>query len=91
MTLIFVGLVIFIVCIFVIEMCFYAYRISGGAERRQIRRRLKTASSVISEHQTPEILEKRVLSEIPLVNRLLSNIKIIERLENLVRQPSEQK
>ena len=86
MTLIFVGLVIFVVCIFVIEMCFYSYRISGGAQRRQIRRRLETASSVMSENKIPEILEKRVLSEIPFVNRVLSHIKIVERLERLVLQ-----
>ena len=86
MTLIFVGLVIFIVCIFVIEMCFYSYRISGGAQRRQIRRRLETVSSVISENKIPEIIEKRVLSEIPLVNRVLSRIKVVERLERLVLQ-----
>ena len=71
---------------FVIEMCFYAYRITGAAERRQIRRRLKTVSSVMSENKIPEILVKRVLSEIPLVNRLLSHIKVVERLERLVLQ-----
>jgi tight adherence protein B len=65
-------------------MCFYSYRISGGAQRRQIRRRLETVSSVISENKIPEILEKRVLSEIPLVNRVLSRIKVVERLERLV-------
>jgi tight adherence protein B len=86
MNLIFVGLVIFIVCIFVIEMCFYAYRISGGAERRQIRRRLETVSSGMPVNKIPEILEKRVLSEIPSVNRLLSHIKVVERLERLVKQ-----
>ncbi len=86
MTLIFVGLVIFIVCIFVIEMCFYSYRISGGAQRRQIRRRLETVSSVMSENKIPEILEKRVLSEIPLLNRVLSRIKVVKRLERLVLQ-----
>ncbi len=86
MTLIFVGLVIFIVCIFVIELCFYSYRISGGAQRRQIRRRLETVSSVISENKIPEILETRMLSEIPLVNRLLSRIKVVERLERIVLQ-----
>ena len=86
MTLIFVGLVIFIVCIFVIELCFYSYRISGGAQRRQIRRRLETVSSVMSENKIPEILEKRMLSEIPWVNRVLSRIKVVERLERVVLQ-----
>ena len=86
MNFIFVGLVIFIVCIFVIEMCFYSYRISGAAQRRQIRRRLETVSSVMSENKIPEILEKRMLSEIPWVNRVLSRIKVVERLERVVLQ-----
>ena len=70
MNLIIVGVVIFIACIFVMEMCFYAYRIAGGAERKQIRRRFKTVSSGMPENKMPEILVERTLSEIPLLNRM---------------------
>ena len=86
MNLIFVGLVIFLVCIFVTEMCFYAYRVSGSPERRTIRRRLETASSGMSEKGVPEIVEKKVLSEVPFLNRVLLRVKVIERLERLVQQ-----
>jgi len=40
----------------------------------------------MSENKIPEILEKRVLSEIPWVNRVLSRIKVVERLERIVLQ-----
>jgi len=86
MNLIFVGLMIFVVTLFVVEMCFYGHRVSGGAERKKIRRRLETASSGMVANETPEILEKRVLSEVPFLNRILSRIQILNRLERLVRQ-----
>jgi tight adherence protein B len=86
MTLIVIGLMIFVVCIFVLEMCFYAYKASGSTERRKIRKRLKTVSSSISESKIPEILEKRVLSEVPFINLMLSRIRVVERLERLVNQ-----
>ena len=86
MNLIIVGVVIFLTCILVIEMCFYAYRTTGGEERRQIRRRFKTLSSVMPENKMPELLVERTLSEIPLLNRVLMRIRVIERLERLVLQ-----
>jgi len=86
MKLIVVGFIIFTVCIFVIEMCFYAYRVSGRAERRNVRRRLQAASSGISRNEIPDILLKRVLSEVPFLNRILSRIRLIQRLERLVLQ-----
>jgi len=86
MSLIIVGVVIFITCILVIEMCFYAYRTTGGEERRQIRRRFKTLSSGMPENKMPELIVERTLSEIPLLNRVLVRIRVIERLERLVLQ-----
>jgi tight adherence protein B len=67
-------------------MCFYAYRVTGRAQRRKIRRRLETVSSGMSENKIPEILEKRVLSEIPFINRMLLSIRVVERLERLILQ-----
>ena len=86
MTLIVIGLMIFVVCIFVMEMCFYAYKVSGSAESRKIRKRLETVTSLTSENKMPDILEKRVLSEVPFINLMLSRIRVVERLERLVQQ-----
>jgi len=86
MTLIVIGLMIFVVCIFVMEMCFYAYKVSGSAERRKIRKRLETVTSLTSENKMPDILEKRVLSEVPFINLMLSRIRVVERLERLIQQ-----
>ena len=86
MEFILVGVVIFVVAVFVIEMGFYAHRVSGGTERRQIRKRLKTASSGSSGIATPNIFERRVLSEVPSLNRILSRIQVIKGLERLVQQ-----
>jgi len=86
MTLIVIGLMIFVVCIFVMEMCFYAYKVSGSAESRKIRKRLETVTSLTSENKIPDILEKRVLSEVPFINLMLSRIRVVERLERLVQQ-----
>jgi tight adherence protein B len=86
MNLILVGLLIFLVCIFVTEMCFYAYRVTGSPERRKIRRRLETASSGMLENEIPDIVGKRVLSEVPFLNRILQRIQVVQGLERLVQQ-----
>ena len=86
MNFILVGVMIFIVTFFVVEMGFYAHRVSGGKERRTVRKRLKKASSGALDNVIPDIFERRVLSEVPFLNRMLSRIQIIKRLERLVQQ-----
>lgn len=79
------GMLIFVVCVLVIEMCHYAYRTMRNPNRRKIRKRLrKIASSTYGDGQS--ILRRRTLSEIPFLNRMLLKIPLVVRLDRLLQQ-----
>lgn len=79
------GVLIFVVCVLVIEMCHYAYRTMRNPNRRKIRKRLrKLASSTYGDGQS--ILRRRTLSEIPFLNRMLLRIPLVVRLDRLLQQ-----
>ena len=79
------GVLIFVVCVFVIEMCHYAYRTIRNPERGKIQKRLRTLAS--GKHGNGvSILRRRTLSEIPFLNRILLGIPIVGRLDGLLQQ-----
>lgn len=81
MDILIIGAVIFMVSVFVIEMSIYAFRIVRNPDRGQVRKRLRRASSTEHETEAPDILKHRLLSEVPLLNRILSHIPGIQRLD----------
>lgn len=79
------GVLIFAVSVFIIEMCHYAYRTMRNPDRGKIRKRLrKLASGTYGNWQG--ILRRRRLSEIPFLNRILLRIPVFGRLDRLLQQ-----
>jgi tight adherence protein B len=80
-----IGVVIFIVSVFVIEMCHYAYATLRSPDRKRIRRRLKTLASA-ELNNGKSILRRRALSEVPFLNRLLLGIPMFGQLDRVLQQ-----
>jgi tight adherence protein B len=79
-------IVIFVVAVLVIELLFYAFRHIKNPDRARIRKQLKKISASSKETELPELMRKRVLSGIPLLNQILLRITMIERLDRLKYQ-----
>ena len=74
---------IFIVVVSVIELITYSYRNSKNPDRARIRKQLRKISSARQIDELPDLMRKRVLSEIPLLNKIFLHITMIERLDRL--------
>ena len=86
MNIIIIGAVIFIVSALIIEMSLYALKIIRNPDRGKIRKRLKKSSSIELETETPDILKRRILSEVPFLNEILLHIPGALRLDLFLRQ-----
>ena len=80
------GIIIFIMSVTVIELSFYAYRHMRSPARAKIRKRLRKYSYVQSGVGSADILKKRVLSDVPTLNRLLLRTPGIRALDRLILQ-----
>ena len=80
-----VALVIFLASVIVLEMSYHAYRTIRNPDHGKIRGRIKALSEDTSQDEIPDILRRRVLSEMPFLNRCLHFIPRIEKMERLVR------
>lgn len=82
------ALLIFCVTAFVVELFLYAYRAIKYPDRPSIRKRLKTISPTRDETGVidSDILRRRTLSGVPLLNQILRRITGIDRLYRLVLQ-----
>jgi len=77
------AIAIFIVAIIVIELFFYAIRNIRNPDHSRIRKKLRKIKSSKYEDEIPDLVRKRVLSEIPLLNEILLRISGIHRLDRL--------
>ena len=89
MNVLFLGAVIFIFSLFVIELMAYAIRVIQHPDRAEVRKRLRR--SVIAESggeggEGPDITKKTVLSDLPFLNRVLAAFPGVDRLDLLMRQ-----
>jgi tight adherence protein B len=87
---IFIAIIIFAASIFVTEMIFYAYRTMRNPDRKKIRKRLKTFSSRKNKDGLPDILQKKLLSDVPLLNKILLRIPGPQQLDRLLQQANAQ-
>lgn len=74
---------IFIASVLIIELLFYSVRTIRNPDRTRIRKKLKKISTPDQEAEATDLLRKRILSEVPLLNRILLRITMIERLDRL--------
>jgi tight adherence protein B len=79
-----IGIIIFIMCIIVIELLVYAAKNARSPNRAKIRKRLRKYVYVEEGIEGSNILRKRMLSEIPFLNNLLYKIPGIEKLDGLI-------
>jgi tight adherence protein B len=70
----------------VIELTAYGIRIIQHPDRAEIRKRLKRGLAEEFDSESPDIVKKIVLSDLPFVNRVLSAVPGVDRLELLMRQ-----
>ena len=80
------GATLFVISVIVIELLFYAYRSFRSPERAQILKRLRKSIYTEDEQVGTDIIKKRVLSEIPFLNRLLVKMPGMLKLDNLISQ-----
>jgi tight adherence protein B len=79
-----IGIIIFIMCIIVIELLVYAAKSARSPNRAKIRKRLRKYVYVEEGIDGSNILRKRMLSEIPFLNNLLLKIPGVEKLDGLI-------
>ena len=82
-----IGIGVFVVVLFVMEVAYFAFRNVWNPERKLVRRRLGSLSitgDVLDE--SIDISRKKRLSEVPWLNRLLSNYHWGEKMHRLLEQ-----
>jgi len=87
---IFIAIIIFAVSVFVIEMLSYAYKTIRDPDRKKIRKRLKTFSYKESKNELPDILQKKALSNVPLLNKILLRVPGRQYFNRLLQQANTQ-
>ena len=85
-----IAIIVFAVSIFITEMIFYAYRTILHPDRKKIRKRLKIFSSPKNKDGLPDILQKKLLSDVPVLNKIFLHIPGLQRLNRLLQQANAQ-
>ena len=86
MQLFLIGIGIFIVTVIIIELLIYAASNTRSAKRANFRKRLRNYTYSDAGEVGADILKKRIYSDIPVVNSLLSSIPGVSKIDNLVAQ-----
>jgi tight adherence protein B len=76
----------FLVSILTIELLLYAYRRANNANPTKLRKRVRAISLGDHRTETPDILRKRALSNVPKLNEILSHTPGVTSLDRLTRQ-----
>ena len=80
------GIAIFLITVSIIELLSYAYRNSQTAKRNRIRKRFRKYVFIENEGPETDIVKKRILSDIPWFNSILSHTPFFLRLDRLITQ-----
>jgi len=81
-----IGFGIFIATVLIIQLATYGVRYMRTTQSMKIRKRLRKYTYVEGGVEGSEILKKRVLSDIPFLNSLLSTLPGLNSLDRLVMQ-----
>ncbi len=84
------AIAIFIVAVLIIELIFYAFRTLKNPDKARIRKKLRKIASSKHETELPDLVRKRVMSEIPMLNEILLRITGIHHLDRLRYQANVQ-
>ena len=86
-----IGIGIFILALVVIEGSFITFRTIRNPEKKQVRRRIRALSSTGYQDENIDILQKRLISEVPWLNRVLLSIPGTVKLHRLLEQAGVQR
>ncbi len=89
MNILVLGVVLFVISLFVLELFLYASRIIRYPDRKKIRKRLSvldSSDSMDSADPARNLLKNRTFSDVPFLNKVLPFIPGILRLDELIRQ-----
>jgi tight adherence protein B len=78
------GAILFIMSVVIIELIIYAFKNMGGTKNKRINKKLRKYTFVEGAESDADIMRKRLLSEIPLLNKILLHTPGIEKLDQLV-------
>ncbi|MDD2391041.1 MAG: type II secretion system F family protein [Desulfobacterales bacterium] len=81
-----IGVIIFILSVLIIELAVYALKQMHSANRSKVRKRLRKYSYIQTGSEHDDIIRRRILSEIPGLNRLLWNIPGMPHMDLLIQQ-----
>lgn len=80
------GVTIFVISVIIIELLTYAYKSICSPDRTKILKRLRKSIYMQHEQSGTDIMKQRVLSEIPLLNRLLIKTPGMLKFDTLISQ-----
>jgi tight adherence protein B len=80
------GATIFVISVIIVELLTYAYRSIRSPDRSMILKRLRKSIYTEDEHVGTDIMRKKVLSDIPFLNKLLLKTPGMLRFDDLISQ-----
>lgn len=88
MNILFLGIAIFVLALLVIELSFHALRIYQNPDRALVRKRLSRSfdEEAGDADKNQSLLKKQVLSDVPLLNRMLSALPWFGKLQLAINQ-----
>lgn len=86
MNLYLTGIILFVMAISIIELLKFGFRQIRSPQRAKIRTRLRKYTYVQSNYSDADLIRKRLLSEIPFINRLLHRLPFVRKVDALVIQ-----
>jgi len=81
-----IGILVFLAIVFLIEGTYWIVRIFTNPERKKIKRLIRTVSVEAPEEEEVQIVKKKVMSDIPWLNRWLFYLPVIRKVDRLREQ-----
>ncbi|NSW85140.1 MAG: type II secretion system F family protein [Syntrophobacteraceae bacterium] len=86
-----ISVATFVVCLVLVETVFLSLRRLRNPGEARVRKRLKEFHSADEDVQPADIVRRKVLSDVPWLNRLLEGVSPVKRLDRLIRQADVQR
>lgn len=90
MSILLLSVVIFIFSLLLIELIFYAYRSFMHPDRSEVRRRLRQSLVEESAVSGGNILKNELFSEVPFINRMITLLPGVDRMQLTFKQANVQ-
>jgi|LQYC01.1.fsa_nt_gi tight adherence protein B len=81
-----IGILVFLAIVFLIEGIYWIWGLFTNPERKKIERLKRTVADEGQEEEEIQIVKRKVMSEIPWLNRWLLNLPGIRKIDRLLKQ-----